>query len=59
MWQIKQVSIRMLLGGSLQESLDTVDLDTVGCPDCGRIENVIWLNFRIHAVPFGIRHPTG
>ena len=57
-WQIKRVSLRMLLGAPLQESLDTVDLDTVECSDYGRIENVIWLNFSVHAVPLGINSPA-
>jgi len=59
--QIKRVSLRVFLGRleCYKNSLDTVDLDTVGCSDCGRIENVIWLNFRVHAVPLGIDHPAG
>lgn len=59
-WQIKQVSLGMIPGGPPpQQSLDTVDLDTVECSDCGGIENVIGLNFSVHAVPLGINGPAG
>jgi len=56
--QIKQVSLRMLPGRALQASLDTVDLDTVECPDCGWIENVIRRNVNVYAVPLWINEPT-
>jgi hypothetical protein len=58
-WQIKQVSFGCFREDRCRESLDTVDLDIVECSDCGRIENVIWLNFSVHAVPLGINEPVG
>jgi hypothetical protein len=58
-WQIKQVSFGRFREDRCRESLDTVDLDIVECSDCGRIENVIWLNFSVHAVPLGINEPAG
>ena len=53
-WQIKQASFRMLPGvtGYCRSRHSR-------CSDWGRIENVIWLNFSVHAVPLGINEPAG
>jgi hypothetical protein len=34
--------------------VDTVDVDAVECSNCGRLKNMIWFKFSIHAVWSGV-----